>query len=128
MIADEGVTVALALGWRPGFNPGGLAIAVIACLLAAGAFAGLALSLAGTARPEITLAVANLIYLLGLVGGGLLLPVASHPSWAQPIVSLLPTAALGEALRHGSATALVVLALWCGGTLVVARKVFRWTS
>ncbi|RMB59725.1 ABC transporter permease [Tessaracoccus antarcticus] len=120
--------VALVLGWRPGLDPVALVIAVVACLLAAGAFAGLALCLAGTARPEITLAVANLVYLIGLVGGGILLPVASHPAWARPIISLLPTAALGEALRNGTAMTLVVLAVWCAGTLVVARKVFRWTS
>lgn len=122
------VAATLVLGWRPGFNPVALGVAVVACILAAGAFAGLALSLAGTARPEVTLAVANLIYLIGMVGGGILLPVANYPAWAQPIVALLPTAALGEALRYGTVTALMVLVVWCAGTLVVARKVFRWTS
>lgn len=120
--------VALVLGWRPGFHPVALVVAVAACLLAAGAFAGLALALAGTARPEITLAVANLVYLLGLVAGGLLVPLASYPGWAQPMVALLPTAALGEALRSGTPLTLLVLAVWCAGTLVVARKVFRWMS
>lgn len=122
------VAVSFGLGWRPGFDPVSLGVAALACLLAAGAFAGGALALAGTARPELTLAVANLVYLLGLVGGGILLPVSSHPAWAQPIVALLPTGALGEALRVGTPMALVVLAVWCGGTLVLARKVFRWTS
>lgn len=122
------VAVSFVLGWRPGLDPLSLGIAALACLLAAGAFAGGALSLAGTARPELTLAVANLIYLLGLVGGGILLPVSSYPGWAQPIVALLPTGALGEALRAGTPMALVVLAAWCTGTLVLARKVFRWTS
>ena len=122
------VIVSLVLGWRPGFDPLVLLVAVIACVLAAGAFAGMALSLAGTARPELTLAVANLVYLLGVVGGGLLLPVASHPGWAQPIVALLPTAALGEALRTGTPLNLILLAVWCTGTLGLARKVFRWTS
>ncbi|MGV8844885.1 ABC transporter permease [Tessaracoccus sp.] len=122
------VATALILGWRPAPDPVALAMAVVASLLAAGAFAGMALCLAGTARPELTLAVANLVYLVGVVGGGILLPVASHPSWAQSIIALLPTAALGEALRGGTAVSLLVLGLWCAGTLVVARKVFRWTS
>lgn len=122
------VTVAFALGWRPGFDPISLLVAVLAFLLAAGAFAGMALSLAGTARPEVTLAVANLIYLMGVAGGGLLLPLASHPEWARPIIALLPTGALGEAVRNGSSLSLIVLALWCTGTLVIARKVFKWTS
>ncbi len=120
--------VALVLGWRPGFDPPTLLVGVAGCVLAAGAFAGLALSLAGTARPEVTLAVANLVYLFGVVAGALLLPVSSHPGWAQPLVALLPTAALGEALRSGTPSSLIVLAVWCAGTLVVARKVFRWTS
>ncbi len=122
------VVVAFVLGWRPGLDPLTLIVAVVACLLAAGAFAGLALSLAGTARPELTLAVANLVYLVGVVGGGLLLPVANHPGWAQPVVALLPTAALGESLRSGAPLNLIVLAVWCAGTLALARKVFRWTS
>ena len=119
---------AFTLGWRPEVRPLDLALAVLACLLAAGAFAGLALALSGTARPEITLAVANLVYLVGVVAGGLLLPVTSYPSWAQPVISLLPTAALGEALRNATPTSLIVLSVWCAGTLVLARKVFRWTS
>lgn len=122
------VIVALLLGWRPEFDVLAIVVAVLACILSAGAFAGMALSLAGTARPELTLAVANLVYLVGVVGGGLLLPVASHPVWAQPIVALLPTGALGEALRSGAPLSLIVLAVWCTGTLVLARKVFRWTS
>lgn len=120
--------VSLLLGWRPELSPLGLGVAIPACLLAAGAFAGLALCLAGTARPEVTLAAANLVYLIGLLGGGILLPVASYPGWAQPVVALTPTGALGEALRTGTPMTLLVLLLWCAGTLVVARKVFRWTS
>lgn len=122
------VMVSLLLGWRPGLDVPAIVVAVLGCVLAAGAFAGMALSLAGTAPPEVTLAVANLIYLMGVVGGGILLPVASHPGWAQPIVALLPTGALGEALRSGTPYSLIVLAVWCTGTLVLARKVFRWTS
>lgn len=122
------VVVALLIGWRPSFDPPLLLVAALACVLAALAFAGLALTLAGTARPELTLAVANLVYLFGVAGGAVLLPVSSYPSWAQPFLTLLPTAALGEALRSADKMALIVLAVWAAGTLVLARKVFRWTS
>lgn len=120
--------VALGLGWRPAFDLLHLTVALIATVLAMGCFSGLALALAGTARPEVTLAVANLIYLVGLVAGGVMLPVASYPGWAQPVVSVLPTAALGEALRYGSPLSLLVLLIWCPLALWLARRVFRWTS
>ena len=113
---------ALALGWRP----------VWSLPAALGAFAGIALSIAGSLRPEATLAVANLAYLVGMPLG-ILLPVDRFPAWAQPVVSALPTGALGETLRAAAAgTALgwpvAVTALWCVAALALARKVFTWTS
>lgn len=120
-------TAALLLGWRPALDLAHLAVALPAALLGAAAFAGLALCLSGTARPEVTLAVANLLYLLGLAGG-IVVPVSVFPTFLQPVISLLPTGALGEALRQGSAWSLVVLLVWALGSLAVARKVFQWTS
>ena len=119
--------VALALGWRPSFDVAHLLIAVAAAVLGAGAFAGLALSLAGTARPEGTLAVANLVHLIGM-GAGLILPISRFPGWLQPVLGALPTGALGEAFRTGAWWTPLVLLLWCAGALALARKVFRWMS
>ncbi|MFV0429150.1 MAG: ABC transporter permease [Arachnia sp.] len=121
------VGAAFVLGWRPHPTPGGLAVALIAIIPAMGAFAGLGLALAGSARPEATLAVSNLIYLAGASLGGLLLPLGSYPSWAQPVLWALPTGALGEALRSGSWPGLITLLVWCCGSLLLARKVFSWT-
>lgn len=120
-------TAALVLGWRPGLDPAHLAVAIPAAILGAAAFAGLALCLSGTARPEVTLAVANLLYLGGLAGG-IVIPVSVFPSFLQPVIGLLPTGALGEALRSGSVWTLVVLLVWALGSLALARKVFQWTS
>ena len=92
-----------------------------------GAFAALALSLAGSARPEVTLAVANLVYLVGMAAG-LLLPAARYPGWIGSVVSALPTGALGEAMRSGTALSVLVLMGWFAAGLLLARKVFSWTS
>lgn len=124
---------ALALGWRPAWHPLPILIAVGAVLLAAAAFAGLALLLAGTLRAEITLALANLVYLVFVVAGAIMIPVAAHPVAVQPVLRLLPTAALGEALRNSSAGItdgwpLLVLLVWALVAVLVGRRVFRWMS
>lgn len=122
----------LALGWRPSFTIASLAVATAVSLLAMGAFAGLALSISGSLRPEATLAVANLLYLVGMPLG-VLLPLDRYPAALQPALGALPTGALGETLRHAAEGValgwpLAVAALWCVGTLALAWKVFTWTS
>ena len=124
---------AFALGWRPEPAPAQIPVAIAAGLLAATTFACFALALAGRLRAEATLGLANLIYLVVAVAGGLVIPVAAYPAWAQPAVGLLPSAALGETLRALASGLvdpfpLVVLAAWLAASLVIARKAFRWTS
>lgn len=119
--------VALLLGWRPDPDPAHLLVALLCAVLGMAASAGLALSLAGTARPEVTLAVANLVYLVGMAAG-IMLPVARYPSWLQPLIQALPTGALGEGLRSGTPLSIPVLAVWCIAGLALSRKVFSWTS
>ena len=121
------VVAALILGWRPEINLAHLAVVLAAVPLAVLAFAGLGLCLSGTARPEVTLAVANLLYLVGIMLG-IMIPAARYPDSIQWAVAALPTAALGEALRSGVAWSLLVLAAWAVGSLLIARKVFQWTS
>ncbi|MGJ3507263.1 ABC transporter permease [Enemella sp. A6] len=125
--------VAFILGWRPVFSVPALLVAIVAAALAVLAFAAWALVLAGRLRAEITLALGNLIYLIFLIGGAVFLPVAAYPDVVQPVLSLLPTAALGEALRHAAAGEIVgwplaVLSVWAALGLLVSRKVFRWSS
>ncbi|CAA9409869.1 MAG: Efflux ABC transporter, permease protein [uncultured Propionibacteriaceae bacterium] len=124
---------AAALGWRPQFSALSAIAGGAAVLLAIAAFCCLALALAGTLRAEATLALANLVYLVLLVGGALVLPVARYPELVQPVLRLLPTAALGETLRHSAAGQplwwpLLVLAGWLLVGSGVVAKVFRWTS
>lgn len=126
------VAVALVAGWAPRPNLAQTLITLIAVALALLAFAGLALILAGIASAELTLAVANLIYLAG-AALGIMVPPGAFPFWAQPILALLPTTALGDILRTWASGGtdplpLAVLTVWVVAGLWLARKVFRWTS
>lgn len=122
----------LCLGWSPRPNALESLIVVAVVVLALAAFAGLALTLAGRASAELTLGLANLVYLAGAVGG-LLVPVTNYPEWSQPLLRVLPTTALGETLRTWAEGGvdplpLIVVLVWAVAALAVARKVFRWTS
>ena len=122
----------IALGWRPapGASP---AILVVAVLLGTLAFAGLGLLLAGTLRAEATLALTNGLFLVLLLLGGIVLPVADLPEPLAAVAEILPAAALADAFRValGSGDGEVVrplatLAIWGVGAVVLAARTFRW--
>ncbi|MGW1839583.1 ABC transporter permease [Streptomyces sp. NPDC002067] len=122
--------VALALGWSPQGNP--LAVAAL-LVLGTAAFSGLGLLMAGTLRAEATLAAANLVFLLLLVGGGVIVPLTKFPQAAQTVLGLLPISALSDGLRavlqHGAALPwgdVGVLAVWAVLGLGAAARFFRW--
>ncbi|WP_399092686.1 ABC transporter permease [Streptomyces sp. BBFR2] len=122
--------VALALGWSPRGNP--LAVAAL-LVLGTAAFSGLGLLMAGTLRAEATLAAANLVFLLLLVGGGVIVPLTKFPQAAQTVLGLLPISALSDGLRavlqHGAALPwgdVGVLAVWAVLGLGAAARFFRW--
>ena len=71
----------LALGWHPHGDP---AYAVVLVVLGTAAFGGLGLLVAGTVRAEITLAAANLIWLVLLFAGGIAIPLSKYPSGRRP--------------------------------------------
>lgn len=125
--------VAQVLGWRITPSPLQWPIMLVAVPVAMFVFANLALAMAGVLRAEATLAFANILYLVGLMAGGIMWPVSSFPARVQPLIAALPTGALGEVLRHwttGGTTAasLVVLLVWAVVAHLLARKAFRWTS
>jgi ABC-2 type transport system permease protein len=122
---------ALYIGWRPAFTAMSGAVAVALVVLATATFVSWALALAGRLRAEVVLGLANLVYVLLVVGGGLVIPVDRYPDAVQPIVQALPTAALGEGLRaaaSGVALGWPILLLlgWLIAGVLVARKAFRW--
>lgn len=122
--------VALALGWRP--SPGGLGWAVLLILLGCAAFGGLGILLGGTLRAEIVLAVANVIWFVLLLGGGIVLPVDQLPGPIASVASVLPSGALADGLRTAlvaghfpGAYPIVVLLVWAVVSAAVAARLVR---
>ncbi|MEO6821079.1 MAG: ABC transporter permease [Candidatus Nanopelagicales bacterium] len=126
------VVAAYVLGWSPN---GSWPAAVLLLLFGTLAFSALGLLLAGVLRAEATLAAANAVYLLLLLGGGIVVPLDKLPSPVAGVVRLLPSGALGEGLRdvllHGRGVAgvlgpLLVLLVWGVGATALAARTFRW--
>ena len=121
---------ALLLGWHP--DPAGLLLAVVAIILGTAAFTALALLVAGTLRAEAVLAVANLLLLVLAVAGGVIIPASQLPGPMAHIALLLPSGALGEAMRetlmHGVLPpwSVVVLVAWAAALGWGASRLFRW--
>jgi ABC-2 type transport system permease protein len=120
----------LALGWHPHGNPLSVVLLVI---LGSAAFGGLAMLVAGTLRAEVTLAVANLVWLVLLFAGGIAIPLDRFGSTAQDILQYLPSAALSDGLhavlQHGQQLPVrdtVTLLVWAAVALPAAARWFRW--
>lgn len=124
------VPIALLLGWNPA---GSVLVAVPVVLAGAAAFGALAVALAGVLRAEATLAAANGIYLLLLLGGGIVIPLDVLPAPLAAVAAILPSGALGEGLRmvllDGTGLPwpqLAILLLWALGGALIASRTFRW--
>lgn len=119
--------VAGLLGWRP--EPAGWLPGLALLVLGAASFTALGLLVAGTVRPEATLAITNLLWILLGALGGIVVPAERLPVLAQNIVHFLPSGALGQALRdaflQGTVAwpAVLVLLLW---TLIAGGAAIRW--
>lgn len=121
--------VALALGWRPAQLTG----SVLSLVLGTWAFVALGLLLAGTMRAEAVLGAANLLWVLLLVGGGIVVPSDRLPGPLAALAPLLPSGALGDALRAtlgGGGLpigAVAVLTVWAVGLSALVARTFRWS-
>jgi ABC-2 type transport system permease protein len=119
--------VALPLGWQP--PAAGWLPAVGLLILGAAAFTALGLLVAGTVRPEATLAITNLLWILLGALGGIVIPAERLPALAQGIVHFLPSGALGEALRQAfllgtvNVDAALILLIW---TVIAGAAAIRW--
>ncbi len=119
-----------ALGWHPHGDP---LWALVLIVLGTAAFGGLGLLIAGTLRAEVTLAAANLIWLILLFAGGIAIPLTKYPKAARDILRYLPSAALSDGLhtvlQSGGqlpARATLTLLVWAIIALPVAARWFKW--
>ncbi|MGP0030253.1 MAG: ABC transporter permease [Acidimicrobiales bacterium] len=129
------VPVGLLLGWNPGGHGSGAAVpgAVAVILLATVGFAGIGLLMAGLLRAEVNLAAANGLYLVFLLLGGMVVPVAKLPSGLAAVAKVLPADALSAGLHAtlgtGSAVPALswaVLVVWGVAAPLAAALTFRW--
>jgi ABC-2 type transport system permease protein len=122
--------IALALGWRPA--PAGVAWGLILVLLGCAAFGALGLLLGGSLRAEVTLAVANLVWFVLLLAGGIIFPLDQLPGPLAAVAAVLPSGALAEGLRATlttgappAASAVLVLLGWTAAAGALAVRTVR---
>jgi ABC-2 type transport system permease protein len=122
--------VAIALGWRPALA--GLGWALLLVLLGCAAFGGLGILLGGTLRAEIVLAVANVVWFVLLLGGGIVLPVDQLPGPLGTAAAVVPSGALAEGLRTAlvdgrfpGAHPVLVLIAWAVASGAIAARAVR---
>ncbi|QKV79663.1 ABC transporter permease [Amycolatopsis sp. Hca4] len=123
--------VAAFLGWSPSLA--GLFSAVLLLVLGTLAFGALGVLLGGALRAEAVLALANIVWFVLLLAGGILLAPSSLPSGLARVVELLPSGALAEGMRaalvDGSFAPgpMVVLAVWAVVAGAVASRTTKLT-
>ncbi|WP_110081565.1 ABC transporter permease [Actinokineospora spheciospongiae] len=86
--------VALALGWSP--SAAGLGWTVLLVVLGTLTFGALGVLLGGALKAEVVLALANVIWFVLLLAGGIVLRVDALPGGMAAVVRLLPSGALTE--------------------------------
>jgi len=89
--------VAAFLGWSP--SAAGLGSAIVLLVLGTLAFGALGVLLGGALRAEAVLALANIVWFVLLLAGGILLAPSALPSGIGFLVELLPSGALAEGMR-----------------------------
>jgi len=121
---------AALLGWRP--SAVGVAWALPTILLGTLAFGSLGVLLGGALRAEIVLALANALWFVLLLAGGIVLSPSQLPGGLADVVRLLPSGALAEALHdslaHGLAPGwgpVAVLAAWTVAAGAAAIRTVR---
>ena len=126
------MAIALAARVGAGADPRPLPLVAAGLIRGTIAFAGLGLLMAGTLRAEATLALANLLFLLSLVLGGIVVPLDRLPAAIASIAARPAAAALTQVLTIGlggagdATESLVLLAGWAVLLAVLAARRFRW--
>ncbi|MFD8495341.1 ABC transporter permease [Amycolatopsis sp. NPDC059657] len=121
--------VAAFLGW----SPSGLFGAVVFLFLGTLSFGALGVLLGGALRAEAVLALANIVWFVLLLAGGILLAPASLPSGVATVVELIPSGALAQGLHAATVDGTfawgpaLVLTLWAAAAAALASKTTRLT-
>ncbi len=120
----------LALAWHAAGNP---ALVLLLVVLGTVAFGGLGLLMAGTLRAEVTLAAANLVWLVLLFAGGIAVPLSKYPHAVHTVLQWLPSAALSDGLHQVMQTGggfpvrpVLTLLVWAAVSVPAAARWFRW--
>ena len=100
--------VALLLGW----SPGGLVWIVLLLVLGTLTFGALGVLLGGALKAEVVLALANVVWFVLLMAGGVIVATADLPSAMASVVELLPTAALTNGLAAAASGAVPSPSVW----------------
>jgi ABC-2 type transport system permease protein len=92
--------LALILGWKPHGGLGGGLLTVLLLVGGSAGCAGIGLFLAGRLRAEINLAAANGLYLVLLLGSGIVVPLQTMPGVVRHLAILTPSGAMAEGLHR----------------------------
>lgn len=119
--------IAAVLGWSP--TPAGLAWTLLLAILGTLSFGALGVLLGGALKAEVVLALANIVWFVLLLAGGIVVPPDSLPGVLGDLVTLLPSGALTDgmhtALVDGGVPGWPVFAVLIGwgavATLVATR-------
>ncbi|MFG1646261.1 ABC transporter permease [Amycolatopsis sp. NPDC049252] len=123
--------VALFLGWSPSLA--GLLSAVLLLVLGTLAFGALGVLLGGALRAEAVLALANIVWFVLLLAGGILLAPSALPSGLAVVVELLPSGALAEGMRAALVDGafapgpMAVLVVWAAAAGALASRTTKLT-
>jgi ABC-2 type transport system permease protein len=122
--------VAALLGWSP--DAAGFGWAVLLVIIGTLSFGALGVLLGGALKAEIVLALANVVWFVLLLAGGIIVTADSMPGVMGDIVTLLPSGALAEGMRVALIDGAVpgwgvfaVLAAWAAGAGLLATRTTR---
>lgn len=132
VVALQGVVLgvtAVFLGWQPSLS--GLLPAVVLLVLGTLAFGAAGVLIGGFFRAEIILALANAVWFILLLAGGLALPTSQLPGVLGDVAGFLPSGALAESLDatlvHGALPGLGPVAVLVGWGVVAGLAAARTT-
>lgn len=89
--------IAAVLGWTP--SAAGLAWALLLAVVGTLSFGALGVLLGGALKAEVVLGLANIVWFVLLLAGGIIVPPSSMPGALGDLVALLPSGALTDGMH-----------------------------